>query len=378
MISGSSAGQTAIWVNGCQTWARSSASSCSCRDESMRACLLECLERAVDLRLRVCSGEGEPQPARALGDGGRADGLHQQPALAKEAEARSARSGVPSTTGKIARPRLGGDARAGASPSTNRRMLRQRRGRSSGSCSRTIHRDDHRLAQCRRQRGGEDQRAGAIARAGPPPRGSWRRRRRSRRAPCRACPCGRRAARQLASHRPGRARRARRWRAPRPRAAPRPRRRTDSASSASGARSPSIEKTASVTTSFAPERATRQRPGEPIHVAVGVDDDLRPREPAAVDEATRGSARRRRRRLPGPPAPGPDAEVRRVAAVEEQRGLGALEGGESRLESPVRLGVSDDQARGARAHAPALEAGARTRAPRAGRRRARGSRSRRS
>src|SRR5215831_13501621 len=84
MISGSSEGQTAIWVNGCQTWARSRASSRSCRDESMGACLLECLERVVDLRLGVPGGEREPEPARALGDGGRTDGLHQHPTLAKE------------------------------------------------------------------------------------------------------------------------------------------------------------------------------------------------------------------------------------------------------------------------------------------------------
>src|SRR5215470_5821060 len=84
MISGSSDGQTAIWVKGCQTWARSRASSRSCRDESMRACLLECLERAVDVRLRVCGGEGEPEPARALGDGGGTDGLHQEPSLPQE------------------------------------------------------------------------------------------------------------------------------------------------------------------------------------------------------------------------------------------------------------------------------------------------------
>src|SRR5262245_9496140 len=84
MISGSSEGQTAIWVNGSQTWARSRASSRSCRDESMGACLLECLERVVDLRLGVAGGEREPQSARALGDGGRTDGLHQHPAVAKE------------------------------------------------------------------------------------------------------------------------------------------------------------------------------------------------------------------------------------------------------------------------------------------------------
>src|SRR5262249_59938310 len=83
-ISGSSDGQTAIWVNGCQTCARSRASSRSCRDESMRACLLECLEHTVDVRLRMCGGEGEPQPARPLGNGGGTDGLHPEPPLAQE------------------------------------------------------------------------------------------------------------------------------------------------------------------------------------------------------------------------------------------------------------------------------------------------------
>src|SRR5215469_16886378 len=84
MISGSSDGQTAIWVNGCQTLARSRASSRSCRDESMRACLLECLERADDVRFRVCGGESEPEPARPLGNGGGTDGLHQEATLAQE------------------------------------------------------------------------------------------------------------------------------------------------------------------------------------------------------------------------------------------------------------------------------------------------------
>src|SRR5215468_4703633 len=84
MISGSSDGHAAIWVKGCQTWARSRASRRSCRDESMGACLLECLERAVDVRLRVGRGEREPQAARALRNGGGTDGPHQQAVLAQE------------------------------------------------------------------------------------------------------------------------------------------------------------------------------------------------------------------------------------------------------------------------------------------------------
>src|SRR5215471_18099746 len=109
-ISGSSEGQTAIWVNGCQTWARSSATSRSCRDESMGACLLECLERAVDLRLRVCSGEGEPEPARSLGNGGWTDRLHQESPLAQEPRGAQGPLGGPEDDRDDRAPGLGGES----------------------------------------------------------------------------------------------------------------------------------------------------------------------------------------------------------------------------------------------------------------------------
>src|SRR5262249_31087327 len=85
MISGASEGHTAIWVKGCQTWARSACSSRSCRDEeSMGPSLLERLEGAIHLRLGVRGGEGKAKPAGPLGNGGRTDGFGQDVALAEE------------------------------------------------------------------------------------------------------------------------------------------------------------------------------------------------------------------------------------------------------------------------------------------------------
>ena len=64
-----------------------------------------------------------------------------------------------------------------------------------------------------------------------------------------------------------------------------PWRRASAASSASGATSPSIEKTPSVTISAAPLAGLAQPPGEVLDVAVAVDEGLGPGEPAAVDDA---------------------------------------------------------------------------------------------
>ena len=66
---------------------------------------------------------------------------------------------------------------------------------------------------------------------------------------------------------------------------PAPWRRASSSSSGSGATSPSIEKTPSVTISAAPAAAWSQAPGEVLEVAVAVDEGLGPGEPAAVDDA---------------------------------------------------------------------------------------------
>ena len=53
----------------------------------------------------------------------------------------------------------------------------------------------------------------------------------------------------------------------------------------SGATSPSIEKTPSVTISAAAPAGLAQAPGEVLEVAVAVDEGLGPGEPAAVDDA---------------------------------------------------------------------------------------------
>jgi hypothetical protein len=94
-----------------------------------------------------------------------------------------------------------------------------------------------------------------------------------------------------------------------------------------------------------------QAPREVLDVVVRVDERLRARQPAAVDD--RGVvelvgedhlARARQR--------ADDAEVRQVARAEQQRGLGALEGGEALLEAAVDRHRAADEARRARADAP--------------------------
>src|SRR5262249_38899643 len=150
MISGSSDGQTAIWVKGCQTWARSRASSRSCRDESMRACLLECLERAVDLRLRVGGGEREPQAARALRDGGGTDGLHQQARLAQESRGPDGSLGRSEEDGYDRAPRLGRDPEP-AQPVHEASDVAPESRTQLRVVLEKIHRHHQRLAQRRRQ-----------------------------------------------------------------------------------------------------------------------------------------------------------------------------------------------------------------------------------
>src|SRR4051794_34100266 len=81
MISGSSSGHACIWVNGCQTWRRSSASSSSCVGIEE---LLEAGEREVELRVGVAGADREPQPAGAGRHGGRSNRLGENAALAQK------------------------------------------------------------------------------------------------------------------------------------------------------------------------------------------------------------------------------------------------------------------------------------------------------
>src|SRR5215510_9911037 len=154
MMSGSSDGQTAIWVKGCQTWARSRASSRSCRDESMDACLLQCLERAIDLRLRVCGGEGEPETARSLGNGGWTDGLHEEPTLAQEGRGAQGTLWGAEDDRNDRAPGLGGESQP-AQAVDEVADVAPEAGTELGVRFQQIHRHDDRLAQRRREGGGE-------------------------------------------------------------------------------------------------------------------------------------------------------------------------------------------------------------------------------
>ena len=104
------------------------------------------------------------------------------------------------------------------------------------------------------------------------------------------------------------------------------------------------------------ERAARagllQAPREVLDVVVAVDEDLGPREPAAVDD--RGVVELvGEDDLAGARERAHDAEVREVARAEQQRGLGALERGELLLEAAVDGHRARHEARGSGADAPA-------------------------
>ena len=128
--------------------------------------------------------------------------------------------------------------------------------------------------------------------------------------------------------------------------------RASSTISSSGATSPSIENTPSVTISAAAAVGVAQAPLEVVDVRVAVDERLRARQPAAVDD--RGvvelvgeddlAAPRERRH---------DAEVRQVAGAEQQRALRPLERREPLLEPPVQRHVARHEPRRPRARAPA-------------------------
>ena len=131
-----------------------------------------------------------------------------------------------------------------------------------------------------------------------------------------------------------------------------PWRRASSSSCGSGATSPSIEKTPSVTISAARPPARSQPPGEVLDVAVAVDEGLGAREAAAVDDA--GVVQLvGEDDLAAAGQGGDRAGVGEVAGAEEERRLVALEAGEPLLQLPVRLHVARDQPRGAGAGPPA-------------------------
>ena len=142
--------------------------------------------------------------------------------------------------------------------------------------------------------------------------------------------------------------------------------------SASGATSPSIEKTESVTISAAAAVGARRPQREVLEVAVVVDERLGPRQPAAVDdrgvvelvgEDDRARAGQR----------ADDADVGQVARAEEQRRLGALEGGQRLLEPAVDRSSCPRPAATRRRRRPSASPRRRPPRARAGGRRGRGS-----
>ena len=152
--------------------------------------------------------------------------------------------------------------------------------------------------------------------------------------------------------------RAERCRSRAPRRRPRARRSGGASStiSASGATSPSIENTESVTISrpAAPSRAAvaAQAPLEVLDVAVAVDDDLGARQPAAVDD--RGVVELvGEDRVAAAGERADHAEVGEVARAEQHARLAALERRQALLQAPVDRHRARHQPRGARADAPA-------------------------
>ena len=162
------------------------------------------------------------------------------------------RSASPTSTGTIWVCRaaggeaLGGERRRAASP-----RWRCSRSTRCGSASSSSSAASAAATRRRRRRGGEDEGAGRVDQVVAQLGARRRRRRRRSRAPCRACRRPRRPRRSGRRRRPSRGRpgRARRSRAPRRPSAGSRGRGPARASSASGATSPSIEKTPSVTIS---------------------------------------------------------------------------------------------------------------------------------
>ena len=129
-------------------------------------------------------------------------------------------------------------------------------------------------------------------------------------------------------------------------------RRARRASSSSGATSPSIEKTPSVTIREPRPAASRSPQARCSSVAVAVDEGLGPREPAAVDDAgvveLVGEDD-----LASAGEGGDRAHVGEVARAEQQRRLVALELGQPRLQPAVHIHVAGDQPRGPGSGSPA-------------------------
>src|SRR5439155_14161941 len=89
-------------------------------------------------------------------------------------------------------------------------------------------------------------------------------------------------------------------------------------------------------------------------VAVGIDVDAGPREPAPVDDAR--VVERIAVDVVAPPDERRDgAHVRLVARRKEKRGLGTLEGGELRLDGGMQVEVPRDEPRGSRSAAVTLD-----------------------
>ena len=122
--------------------------------------------------------------------------------------------------------------------------------------------------------------------------------------------------------------------------------------SASGATSPSIENTESVTITRRSPAVAAQAPVEVLHVAVAVHDDLRARQPAAVDDR-RVVELVREDHIAATRQRADHAEVRQVARAEQQARLAALERRQALLQAAVDRHRPRHQARRARAHAPA-------------------------